>query len=492
MDRLLTVREAAEKLNCHPHSVYRLVESNEIPHIKRPGIGLRFKNSRLEEWLEKSTKTALEKRLNYIDNQLFGLTLPPNNRIVISDGKHKGGKGEMAKYAKSATRLNLGYGAVYQRKTKQGRIRWYLDYRDAKGKRVQKVAMHALTIEDAQVALQKEVAGALNGEYGIKDPKTRVTLREFTGTYLENYAAIRKRSWRSDERYLNSQLVPHFGDLELHEISPLHVSRFIAQRLKDGVRKSTINRELTVLKKMLNLAIEWDFKIAKNPVIKGNYFPEDEYRRNRVLTPEEEARLFMAASAHLVPILTCALATGMRFSEVLGLCWRDIDLEKSQITVRAESSKSGKARVIPMNQSLCRVLAGLMSSNGHEGHVFLYKDPLTGKERPLKTIRKAFNQACQRADIKNLRFHDLRHTFGSRLIERGADPVSVKNLLGHANLKTTEIYLHSSLGQMKRAVGLLDQDAALGVPKSWDLLRICDTARRLKTKNRPNDSTSIN
>jgi integrase len=291
---------------------------------------------------------------------------------------------------------------------------------------------------------------------------------------------------------LKAQLIPYFGALELHEITPFHVSQFIAKRLKEGVRKSTINRELTVLKKMLNLAIDWGFEIAKNPVVKGNYFSEEEYKRDRILTAEEEGRLFEAASGHLRPILLCALVTGMRLSEVLGLTWDNVDLERRQITVRAESSKSGRSRVIPLNQSLYRCLAGLKASNGHGNNVFLYVDPSTGKGRPVRTVRRAFKESCRRAGIKNLRFHDLRHTFGSRLIEKGADPVSVKNLLGHANLKTTEIYLHSSLDQMKKAVDLLDGPPALGVRSEPNLLHMCDTGRRPKTKKPANDLLSVN
>jgi integrase len=89
------------------------------------------------------------------------------------------------------------------------------------------------------------------------------------------------------------------------------------------------------------------------------------------------------------------------------------------------------------------------------GHVFNYSDLRSGRVHPLKTVRRAFVMACKRAGIDDFTFHDLRHTVASRLVERGADLVSVKNRLGHANLKTTEIYLHSSLGQMRRAVALL-------------------------------------
>jgi site-specific recombinase XerD len=131
-------------------------------------------------------------------------------------------------------------------------------------------------------------------------------------------------------------------------------------------------------------------------------------------------------------------------------------------------------------------------NSGSNDCVFLYKDPATGKLRPVKTVRRAFIMACKRARISNLRFHDLRHTFGSRLIEKGADPVSVKNLLGHANLKTTEIYLHSSIRSMREAVALLEDGAGKNSRNFEDLLRICTVDERKKGERSTNVFFSVN
>ena len=481
MDRYLTANEVAGRLHCHPQTIYR---NNKIPRTNIPGIGIRFKESTLEAYLNaKSTGIPLNQQ-KIFSKSLLKTPLRP----ILSPG----GGSEMAK-AKSKSRFNLGYGAIYSRKAKKGKIRWYLDFKGASGKRVQKVVTHAQCSEEAVVALRNEVARIFRREYDIQSPKTRAVFSEFAKIYMDNYAKVKKRSWESDQKYIRAQLVPFFGSMALHEINPLHVSQFISKRLKDGVRKSSINRELTVLKKMLNLAIEWDFDLAKNPVVKGNYFAEDEFKRDRTLSQEEEDRLFRASSLHLKPILVCALFTGMRYGEVLGLSWDEVDLEKRQIIVRAERSKSGRSRTIPVNSALYDVLRKLkLKSNGTGGKVFLYEDPSNGKERPVKTVRRAFTQACRRAGINNFRFHDLRHTFATRLIDRGADPVSVKNLLGHANLKTTEIYLHSSLSQMKKAVDLLDPQPLGEGQNAPNPLRICDTKRDERKAGIASSSELIN
>jgi hypothetical protein len=101
-------------------------------------------------------------------------------------------------------------------------------------------------------------------------------------------------------------------------------------------------------------------------------------------------------------------------------------------------------------------------------------------------------KACMRAEIEDLRFHDLRHTFGSRLIEKGADPVSVKNLLGHTNLKTTEIYLHSSIGSMREAVEMLDSGPGKNAGNLAELLRICNADEGKKGERRTNVFFSVN
>jgi len=381
---------------------------------------------------------------------------------------------------------------VFTMKTKSGRIRFYIEFYNENDIRTRKVVKNAQTVEEAKAALVREAQRTHDFKYGIRR-KEKIRFKDFAEIYIRNYAIVKKRSWRSDQKYLNAQLIPFFGARELSEITSLHVNQFIAKRKSDNVKNSTINRELTVLKKMLSLAIEWNFEIENNPVKKGNYFSEEEFKRDRVLSYEEEKRLFQAAAPHLRPILTCALSTGMRYSEILGLKWDNVDLEKRQILIKAESSKSGRSRVIPLNVTLLRELAKLRKINsGKSKFVFLYKDPKTKELRPVKTVRRAFVMACRRARIKNLTFHTLRHSVGSRLIDKGADPVSIKNLLGHASLKTTEIYLHSSMRQMKDAIALLDEKTSNKSENGSDLSLIWPTGEEKKKGKPVNILFSVN
>jgi integrase len=259
---------------------------------------------------------------------------------------------------------------------------------------------------------------------------------------------------------------PYFGEMYLSDITYRHVQEFVAKRQKDRVKTrhngkvsgSTINRELTTLKTLFKLAIKWNFDIEKNPVPKGKFFDESQYQRNRVLSKDEEDRLLNAAAPYLKSILICALNTGMRYNEILTLEWANVDLDSDEgkITVQAENSKSGKARIIPINPVLMDELKKLKEQNGYCSHVFTYKDLATKKHRPVTNIHRAFWKACKRANITDLKFHDLRHCFATRLTKNSGDIVSVKSILGHSSLKTTEKYLHTDFLRMKEAVKSLN------------------------------------
>jgi len=175
---LLTVKEAASYLGVHPCTVRRLEKKGDLPSIRGRGLGIRFKKDEIDSWLEKQSTRPLPSPLD-----LAGLTMPPRHTMKRSHGD-TGGKSEMAK-AKTQSRVNFGIGAIYPRKEKAGRIRWYLDYRDELGKRVQKLAMNAQTSEEAWLALQTEVARAFAKAQGIKEQK-RIVFDDFAKLYLDN------------------------------------------------------------------------------------------------------------------------------------------------------------------------------------------------------------------------------------------------------------------------------------------------------------------
>ena len=353
----------------------------------------------------------------------------------------------MAK-AKSKSRYNLGFGAVYARKTVQGIQRWYVDFYDEKGNRVQQVVKHAGCKEDAFIVLRRRMQGILIG--GRSQEGTDPGFKEFSAEYLQQYAMKRKRSWRSDECYLKAHLIPFFGDKQLSGITRQDIERYTSGRIEDGVKKSTINRELAVLRKMFFKAIDWG-KLGKNPVLKEDFFSGEDQIKERILTPDEQIRLLQESSASLRPILITALNTGMRRGEILGLEWERVDFTDRKIILESTNTKSKKRREIPINEALFSLLIGLKAVSN--GSPFVFPNPYSGK--PMLDGKRAFYRTCKKAGIIGLRFHDLRHTFASRLSARGVDLNTIRELLGHGSIRMTQRYLHSSQTLKRSAVECL-------------------------------------
>ena len=445
--QLLTVQELSFLLRVSSCTVYRFAQDNAIPTI-RLGSSIRFRKKDIEDWLSRRTCKPI---LSPEDSNLV-LTLPPETSINHSRGK-AGGISEMAKLAKSKTRYSLGYGAIYERKTKSGSVRWYLDYRDAGGKRVQKVAGRASCKEEALLALKAAVQTEHSREWGLRCQPKRLTFSEFAAMYIEDYAMQNKRSWRDDQYRLDANMAPFFGDKGVWEITPHLVEQYKARRLQSGVTRSTVNREITILKKMFSLAVDWGY-VQTNPASKVKLFSEKDTQKERILSWAEEGRLLEESPKFLKPILMTALNTGMRRGEILGLKWSQVDLERRQI--RVQQTKNGQDRVGPINEPLHEVFVALRATGGQNRLVF--PNPDTGE--PYTDFKKSFKAACGRAGIEGLRFHDLRHTFASRLVEAGVDLITVRDLLGHFSVKVTQRYTHSGERQKAQAVELLAKEPA--------------------------------
>jgi len=165
-----------------------------------------------------------------------------------------------------------------------------------------------------------------------------------------------------------------------------------------------------------------------------------------VLSCTEEQRILAAAAAHLKPIIRMALNTGMRKSEILNLRWRQVDLRRRVITLNADDSKSKRPDTVPLNSEMIELLTNL-PQNGP--YVF-------GGEKPLGEVKKAFQGALKRANLpREIRFHDLRHTFGTRLAALNVDAATIMKLMRHRSLDMVMRYVHPAEQSKRNAVELL-------------------------------------
>lgn len=350
---------------------------------------------------------------------------------------------------KFKSRRNFGFGAVYVRKSSSGNARYYLDYFD-NGKRIQRVSRKAASFEDAYAELRQVV---------FKEPeKKRVSFSTFADEYLEDYAKPTKKSWKTDKVRLK-KLKKYFKETDLRQITPMEIERFRSLLLVKGQQKSTTNRSLALLKRMFNLAIEEGYAEV-NPARKVKMFSEADNLKERILTEGEERLLLVSCCEHMKDIVTFALNTGMRLGEILNLKWANVDMKSG--TIKVEFTKSGKTRIVPVNQTLREMLARPRK----RGEVYVFTNP-DSKDR-FRETKRSFKTGCRRAGIEGLRFHDLRHTFASRLVQNHVDVGTVRKLLGHSTLLITQRYIHSDETTLRSAVGSLVRSAGLLHPCDMD------------------------
>lgn len=170
----------------------------------------------------------------------------------------------------------------------------------------------------------------------------------------------------------------------------------------------------------------------------------EEQERVRELTFDEQRRLFEYLRPDLHPFVKFALLTGKRNAEIRALRWDDINYETKRIRFRVKGDKEHR---LPMNAEIIALLSALPRSNTlvHRSFVFTFEDRNTGERKPIPKTGgpwRSWTQALTRAEIDNFRFHDLRHTFGTRMLRQTQNLKLVSKLMGHANIETTARYAH--------------------------------------------------
>lgn len=425
---LLTVAEAAVYLSVHPKTLYKLVRREEIPFHRIKGVGIRFVKSELDEWIKgysckpAQIAEALKK---------FNISLTGYDKLFLVRRSVVNGE----------VRWTYLHGSVIQRKNKKG-VSFFIHYQ-VDGHRKRKVLKGVKTRAEAVKVLNAEVADAQRGKYHFS--KKVITFNEMADLYLEKYSKVNKKSWKTSDWVYLRRLKPYFGKYLLSKISPEVIEEYRAERLSTGIKKCSVNREVSCLRKVFNIGIAWGYA-SSNPVRKVKLYSEKENIRERILMEDEEKRLLDASPSYLKSMIMVGLYTGMRKGEVFKLKWQNVDFDRKQISIK--ESKSSKERKIPINSILFSLLYALKAQNGQSEHVF--PNPATGM--PYTDIKRSFGTACENADIEDLRYHDLRHTFATRLVRRGVDLVIVKELLGHASIVTTQRYLHSQADVKLQAV----------------------------------------
>jgi integrase len=334
--------------------------------------------------------------------------------------------------------------SVYKREWKDRQNKnhfcWYF-HKTINGVRYRDSIPTARTRAQAEEAERAILAQIHEGTYGKS--KGSMNFVAFAEEVYLPWAEENKRS-KSDKYYVGV-FKRFFGARTFSELSPMLIEKFKSERKKEPTKAgkprkpASINRELECLSSILSMAMRKPYShISENPCREVGKLRE-ENGRCRFLSSEEEERLLSVCTAdraHLKPIIIIALNTGMRRGEILSLKWSEIDLGRG--IIHLTRTKSGRPREIPISSVVRQELLNLQS--GRDGD-FVFGNPVTG--RALTHCKRAFSSACRVAGVEDLHFHDLRHTAATRMAETGAEPSTIKDILGHSDLRITDRYTHA-------------------------------------------------
>lgn len=301
----------------------------------------------------------------------------------------------------------------------------------------------------AEAILAKIRVNIVEGRYFDTLEERERTFAEMMERYRMEHV-VKKTGPTFHESCIN-RVLPFFGRYTLAEITPKLIVQYKSKRFADGVSPSTINRELAVMKNAFNLAIrEWEW-CRDNPFLRVSMEKENN-KRDRWLTDEEEARLLQECPPWLGEIVTFALHTGMRMGEILSLTWKGADLFRKTVTVFR--SKNGEQRTIPVNQTVLQLLKERSRVRPLKTEHVFYNAALT----PVNpySLSRTFHKAVGKTGLTDFRFHDLRHTFATRLVQAGVDIYKVQRLLGHKSPMMTQRYAHHYPESLRDGVEILD------------------------------------
>jgi integrase len=357
--------------------------------------------------------------------------------------------------------MNRATGYVYTVNRKRG-PQWYVKYRLPDGRRVQKLIgpAHAgrgrppeghFTKKTANDALQAILTDARRGTLAGMTT-TGATFADAAAEWLRYVEQDRKRRPSTVRDYrstLEVRLVPEFGSEPLEAIDSDRIDSWRAELVADGeLSARTINKTLVILHGIFGRAMRV-YGLPSNPVDGVDRQPQRSSGDFEVFTPGDIRLLASEAESEQdAAIFTVAAFTGLRLGELRALRWGDIDFTNRIVHVRRNFTygsegvpKSGRVRSVPLIDQAAKALDGLSRREhftGTDDHVFASP---TGGVIDESALRRRYYEAVDRAGLKRITFHSLRHVFGTIAVQ--AFPLTdVKAYMGHADIQTTMVYVH--------------------------------------------------
>ncbi len=339
--------------------------------------------------------------------------------------------------------------------------KWIVDidfeHPDGSRERIRKVS--PVQTKRGAEQFERELRQALlsgSGTDGKEEKKKSPKFADFAKEFLSHYATVNNKpsEIRSKEKNLRVHLIPAFGKKWIQDISAHDIERYKAKKAGEGLSPKTVNNHLTCLRKCLSVVQEWGF-VENVPPVKWLKVPTQKF--DFLNFDEADAIVEHADPEWRVMILTAQKA-GLRMGELLELRWADVSFQTGRMIVSRAvyrgdigTTKGGRSRELPLCDELLIALERHFHKRGE--HVFCDADGLPFAEGACKW---PLWRACDRAGIRRIRWHVLRHTFASHLVMKSVPITHVQKLMGHTDIRTTMRYAHLSPNVLREAVQVLN------------------------------------
>ncbi len=323
---------------------------------------------------------------------------------------------------------------------KRGDVWWSYFYRDGVRHQYSTGTPNRRQAETIEAKLKEDVN---KQRFQIADHDPTMTF----GELAERFTA--SGSVRPHHQYHLKFLLPYFGQIPVLRLTRSMADEFrtLRRATNPAIKDATVNRDLSVLRHILYWGVDEQIT-STNPLSRLKMARERRTRR-QVLSVAEEQLLLPAAKGHLQTMVLMALDTGMRRGEVTSQRWEDIDLARRLLFVTRSKTPEGESREIPLSD---RLVEYLLERCQPKGLVVSYKD------QPVRIVKRTWRTAIKNAAIRHVRFHDLRHTFNTRLMEAGVLQEVRMALMGHSSgSKIHATYTHIELPVKREAIRKLEQ-----------------------------------
>ena len=322
---------------------------------------------------------------------------------------------------------------------------YYVYFTDERGKR-QKISTRHTLKTDALKFLQTFKTDTNR----TRRARKTLLLSEFNSNFLSfaegNFSQGTVGIYRSALRKLLSIV----GDIPIVSLSPQHFDNYKVERLKT-ISPISVNIELRTLRAALNTALRWEL-IERNPFSRLKFASVPETAPVFFSREDFQKLLSFIKEGWLREVMIFAVLTGMRRGEITNLRWQDVDLSRKLLTIQSNptfKTKNGKSRTIPLNETAIYIIS---AKHGKDTSKYVFN--LNDKKISEGWLTHAFKKAVYDARLHDdrLHFHSLRHTFASWLVQDGVSIYAVKELLGHSDVKTTQVYSHLQSEQLHSTV----------------------------------------